>query len=397
MAYGDVGMKPWLAKRNGETFIEKSKRIHGDRYRYNAEDYKGALVKTQIVCDDHGPFNQRPSDHLAGNGCPRCQGRGFSPEEMIERLREIRGDRYDLSGAIYSGTDGKIKVICREHGEFFPTYSNFRSGQNCKACARESHISKVTMPKSDYLDMAKSIHGDRFDYAGMIYRGASKPVTVRCREHGIFTTRAQTHLGKHGGCDNCFRESVSRRKISNTAEFVEKSKLVHGDKYNYDKVDYKLNFIHVTITCPEHGDFTLSPATHLKGCGCQCCYKEKLAYSWMKDDYCEKFPFTTLYLVRFYNEHFDVLKVGISIDANTRIKDLCNSLGCEYETLRLIHGKSDVLWEFEKSVHTDPTLESHSWGEITFGGYTEFYILREKERLIEMFELFEESSAEEPK
>ena len=60
-------------------------------------------------------------------------------------------------------------------------------------------------------------------------------------------------------------------KTSNTEEFIEKALKVHGNKYAYDKVCYNKSYIHVTITCPVHGDFQQAPNHHLQGKGCKLC------------------------------------------------------------------------------------------------------------------------------
>lgn len=56
-----------------------------------------------------------------------------------------------------------------------------------------------------------------------------------------------------------------------TEEFIEKSKIVHGDKYNYSKVEY-INSTHkVCIICPEHGEFWQQPQNHIQGQNCPIC------------------------------------------------------------------------------------------------------------------------------
>ena len=60
-------------------------------------------------------------------------------------------------------------------------------------------------------------------------------------------------------------------KKSNTEEFIKKAKKVHGNKYDYSKVNYVGNKIEVTIICPEHGEFEQTPKGHLRGQGCPKC------------------------------------------------------------------------------------------------------------------------------
>lgn len=60
-----------------------------------------------------------------------------------------------------------------------------------------------------------------------------------------------------------------------TEEFVAKAKTVHGDKYGYDKVDYRCAKAKVVISCKEHGNFKQTPANHLSGRGCPDCGRKK--------------------------------------------------------------------------------------------------------------------------
>ena len=53
-------------------------------------------------------------------------------------------------------------------------------------------------------------------------------------------------------------------------EFIRRAKEIHGDKFNYDKVNYINGSTKVIITCPVHGDFLQTPSNHLNG-GCKKC------------------------------------------------------------------------------------------------------------------------------
>ena len=62
-----------------------------------------------------------------------------------------------------------------------------------------------------------------------------------------------------------------------TELFIEKSKLIHGDKYDYSKVDYRKSKVNVIITCKVHGDFLQTPNNHLRGANCYKCSSQILA------------------------------------------------------------------------------------------------------------------------
>jgi hypothetical protein len=90
--------------------------------------------------------------------------------------------------------------------------------------------------------------------------------TIVCRVHGEFRQKASAHLqGK--GCELC---AVNHHK--NTTEFIHQASKVHGGKYTYEKVKYIECRTLITISCPQHGDFTQKPYLHLQGMtGCKGC------------------------------------------------------------------------------------------------------------------------------
>lgn len=76
---------------NGEIFIEKAKKIHGEKYNYSLIDYKKSDIKVEITCPNHGSFFQRPTSHLSGNGCPKCR------ESNGERIIRCFLEKYKIN------------------------------------------------------------------------------------------------------------------------------------------------------------------------------------------------------------------------------------------------------------------------------------------------------------
>lgn len=125
----------------------------------------------------------------------------------------------------------------------------------------------VFMPKKitseQFIEKAKSIHGDKYDYSLVEYKDTHTKVKIICSKHGVFEQRPHTHL-KIIGCSKCSRRST-------TEEFIEKSKIIHSDKYDYSKVVYITTREKVTIICKKHGEFNQTPSSHLRGAGCYFC------------------------------------------------------------------------------------------------------------------------------
>lgn len=55
-----------------EEFIDKARRVHGDKYGYDKVEYVRNSDKVKMVCAKHGDFEQIPNHHLQGRGCPEC-------------------------------------------------------------------------------------------------------------------------------------------------------------------------------------------------------------------------------------------------------------------------------------------------------------------------------------
>ena len=77
-----VENNPTLQRDSLETFIEKARSVHGDKYSYKEiEDYRNDLFKVGIICKEHGKFWQTPNAHKAGKGCSKCAGGGYSQQK----------------------------------------------------------------------------------------------------------------------------------------------------------------------------------------------------------------------------------------------------------------------------------------------------------------------------
>lgn len=121
-----------------------------------------------------------------------------------------------------------------------------------------------------FMKRAKEKHGDFYDYSQVEYKNTITKIKIICPIHGPFYQIPEKHM-KGQGCTHCGRERTIAAGRSNTIEFINKSKIIHGDKYDYSKVDYKNNITKVALICPIHGEFLMTPSDHLSGYGCRKC------------------------------------------------------------------------------------------------------------------------------
>lgn len=191
-----------------EQTIQKFKNKHSDLYDYSLVNYTTAKTKCKVICKIHGIFEITPNNHLTGHGCPKCSGTGFTKQEFL----------------------------------------------------------------SSFIIKSTQIHNNKYDYSLVTeYINHKTKIDVICKEHGTFHITPNNHLSGYG-CYHCGKITTTQKTSLSLSDFISKSKITHGNQYNYDKTIYSGAHKKVTITCLKHGDFCVTPANHWSnGIGCPTC------------------------------------------------------------------------------------------------------------------------------
>ena len=260
-----------MKKLTFEEIIKRAREVHSDKYDYSKTEYTKAKEKVCIICPKHGVFFQNIYNHLNGHGCPKCAKEKKSnlntltTEIFIKKVKIIHNNKYDYSKVEYKNSQTKVCIICPQHGEFWQTPSMHLCGQGCPTCA-----GIVRKDTKQFVNEARKVHGDRYDYSKVEYVNNRTKVCIICPIHGEFWQSPKHHL-KGKGCPMC------NGKFKKTfEEFVSTMRNVHGDKYDYSKAIYKDNKTKVCIICSEHGEFCMRPDAHIQGQGCPYCNSSRL-------------------------------------------------------------------------------------------------------------------------
>lgn len=194
--------------------------------------------------------------------------------EFIEKARKIHGDKYDYSISDYVNSRIKVKIICSIHGSFLQMPPSHLSNRGCPKCGIEKRNNFNRSNTETFIKKAIEGHKDKYDYSQVDYKAVLSKVIIICKKHGKFHQKPNVHLNG-GGCPECGVEKLGASVMLSKEEFVKKSSQVHKNKYDYSKSDYINTSTKIIITCPIHGDFLQFPSYHMTGRGCQICRTSK--------------------------------------------------------------------------------------------------------------------------
>lgn len=285
-------------------------KIHGNKYDYSLSIYKNANSKITIICKSHGEFQQKVSNHLSGRGCPQCSGKfKYDNSMFINKAHDIHNNLYDYSMVSYINNYTNIDIICHEHGVFKQRPSVHLRGHGCPECS-----GKLRYNVDSFVEKSLIKHGDLYDYSGVEYVNLQTPVNIRCKIHGVFNKTPINHL-TGSGCPLC-------STTTNHLNFIDKSKKIYNNKYDYSRVVYESSTKKVIIVCPIHGDFKQTPSRHISGAGCQLCSIEKKSSNSI--EFIEK-------AVRIHKDTYDYKNVNYT-NSKEKIDILCHKHGSYFQT-----------------------------------------------------------------
>jgi Zn finger protein HypA/HybF involved in hydrogenase expression len=128
-------------------------------------------------------------------------------ESFIKRAQKVHGFKYDYSKTEYINAKTKVTIICPVHGEF-KQFPNNHLKYNCNKCGNISAGLNGTLKTEDFINKAKSVHGNKYDYTKVIYSKSKEKVTIMCRDHGEFKQTPSDHLQSRG-CPKCRNSKLS--------------------------------------------------------------------------------------------------------------------------------------------------------------------------------------------
>ena len=201
---------------NLNSWIEKAKKVHGNKYDYSKSVYTHSENKIIIICPEHGEFEQIAGNHVNNkSGCPKCVKNYTTTETWIEKAKKVHGNKYDYSETVYKHSEDYVSIFCHNedklgiaHGWFDVIASEHLKGTQCRKCTnQEKYLTTET-----WIEKAKKVHENKYDYSKSVYTHSENKIIIMCPEHGEFEQTAYQHL-LGNGCPIC-KTPIAQNEIN---------------------------------------------------------------------------------------------------------------------------------------------------------------------------------------
>ncbi len=334
-------------KSNTQEFIKKAKKIYGDKYDYSKSDYKGSKIKLIITCKKHGDWLVSPNAFLRGSECPKCYGTPKkTTDEFISNAIAVHGNKYDYSKVVYNGNKNKVTIVCPIHGEFKTSPQSHLKGSGCPVCSGNQ---KITRDK--FIEKSIKNHVIKYDYSKVNFKNPMEKVTIVCPIHGEFQQGASYHM-HGGNCPRCVGgKKLTREDFIDKAKIVHKNKYDYS-KVKYFNYSTKVCIIcpehgefwqtpnnHLfgagCPTCPEsklEGEMRIFLKNH------KIKFEQEKTFEWLKN---KRHLFLDFFLPDYNvaiecqgGQHFNPIELfggndfySLTLERDKKKNDLCNKRG----------------------------------------------------------------------
>lgn len=185
--------------------LKKSTEITG--YQYTLIDDKN---KIKVYCPIHN-YEKLQNKNYAFQGRKISCCNTYSPlrkEDIDNGIKRIQKENLSCDISIngkYNGGNTLIRVFCNIHKhERIIKYTSLMHKITefaCNKCSHEKYNRNFEFDKNVWIERAKKVHGNKYDYSLMEDHGIKR--TIICKEHGKFIQSIRNHVYYANGCPKC--------------------------------------------------------------------------------------------------------------------------------------------------------------------------------------------------
>ena len=322
-----------IRKQKENNLIEKLKNIYGDRFDYSQVIYKNIKTPIILICNlCKSKIISYPRQLLKGKAHCSCSNKkNWTKSEFIQYLKINYDFEFDESFE-FKDMYSLIEIWDKDHQErlykrkpiefltFVPErLKNILDKEKAKEIREESKLS----PQEIFIEKAKLIYKDQYDYSKVKYISSDIPVEIICPKHGSFLVTPHKFLRNElfSICPKC-AEEIKLQKLWDS--YLERFKEKYGNKYDYSESIFLGSKVPIKIRCTVHNEiFYQLPYRHLRSEGCKKCnFQSELT----RETFIEKAKV-------LYGNFYDYSKV-VFINSLTPVEVVCPIHGSFWVTPR---------------------------------------------------------------
>lgn len=257
-AYEDV----WKRQtKKLEDFLDDYKKT-SKTYDTSKVVYKNCKTPVIFIChekdeygNEHGEFECTPDSMLTKGICPKCkrQHRRLNQDEFFERCKKVHNSFYEYDETVpYTGLKKHIRPICPIHGPYYQIAGTHLKGAGCPICANIKKAAFHTDNKESFVEKARQVHGDNYEYIGE-YKGNSIKMIMKCNRCGFeFSQTPNSHL-QGCGCPHCkqskMEEELETFLKEKNISFIPQCKHDTFEWLGLQSLDFYLTDYSIAIEC----------------------------------------------------------------------------------------------------------------------------------------------------
>jgi len=327
--------------------VEKLNSVFIDKYPNSILKIVGIGTKGKVIVNTNYGNCSVQFHSLLRSGCPSIKTAINKTEYFIKQLNE-KIVNYDFEVLEYIDM---YNVITKDK------YGTCKSNAEMLLQNHTPTIQTAINKKEYFINKAKEIHGDNYDYSLVEYKKYNTGIKIICKEHGVFEQSVANHL-KGRGCKKCGCKKVSIAHKMSQDEFIEKANNIHNSKYCYNLINYINASVKVKIICKKHGVFQQLPSNHLAGRGCRKCSditnSENNGWTFSKwknnAEKSKNFDSFKLYIIECWDDEERFYKIGITFTKlNKRFYN--TRLPYKWKVLKIYEDLPENIWKKEKELH----------------------------------------------
>ena len=153
--------RPQSQKRIPARIIKQMEEKHLGKYSYPTfKNYTNQNQIIEILCPEHGIFEQQVIHHTNGSGCEKCHDRSFNRKDLEYHVSLIPSEHSNDYNYLnvhynYNGSNSTfLEIECKEFKhKFIQNLSNHKNGSGCPFCSEILNESRGIKIIKNFLNL----------------------------------------------------------------------------------------------------------------------------------------------------------------------------------------------------------------------------------------------------